>query len=458
MYNNPCNNHKKYRYSLKGNTMRKILYIIPLFILAFTFTGGPPQGWYQQFLPDIGGRQIVDMVFTDSLTGYIITSRLSLTDSSYVLKTTNGGDNWNINSVDSGFIYKKIQFIEQNTGYIGGTHLIKTSNGGDNWFTVSTFLYMEDLFAINEDTMWYAKSESLTGGVFRTTNGGMNWTQQLSLGSLNPARIYMYNNSTGYISNNSGTYLRRTTNSGVNWDVVPGESGFTDIEFIDDNTGWKALPSMKSSSMQKTTDGGKTWIQQTLPSGSPILTSAINKFSILNKDTIWGAGGQVFYGAGQFRGIIYRTTDGGDNWYYQVPDTTIHISSYAHISFSNNKIGWAYSLQQGGIHTITGGDSIWTNIKQISSEIPTNSQLKQNYPNPFNPTTSIKFKVQSLKNVKLNVYDITGKEIAELVNEKLSAGEYEYQFNGNNLSSGIYFYSLFINGDLIDTKRMMLVK
>src|SRR5690606_16601157 len=247
MYNNPCNNHKKYRYSLKGNTMRKILYIIPLFILAFTFTGGPPQGWYQQFLPDIGGRQIVDMVFTDSLTGYIITSRLSLTDSSYVLKTTNGGDNWNINSVDSGFIYKKIQFIEQNTGYIGGTHLIKTSNGGDNWFTVSTFLYMEDLFAINEDTMWYAKSESLTGGVFRTTNGGMNWTQQLSLGSLNPARIYMYNNSTGYISNNSGTYLRSTTNSGVNWDVVPGESGFTDIEFIDDNTGWKALPSMKSS-------------------------------------------------------------------------------------------------------------------------------------------------------------------------------------------------------------------
>src|SRR5690606_15767432 len=175
--------------------MRKLLYIIPLFIFSFTFTGGPPSGWYQQFLPDIGGRQIADITFTDSLTGYIVTTRLSTTDTSLILKTTNGGDNWIINQTDSGFIYKKVKFINQNTGYVGGTHLIKTTNGGDNWFTISSFLFMQDINVLNEDTMWYVDPNGLVGGVFRTTNGGVSWTQQLNLGSLNPTHVYFYNNS-----------------------------------------------------------------------------------------------------------------------------------------------------------------------------------------------------------------------------------------------------------------------
>ncbi|HLT23485.1 MAG TPA: T9SS type A sorting domain-containing protein [Ignavibacteria bacterium] len=430
--------------------MRKILYIIPLFIFSFTFTGGPPSGWYQQFVPDVEGRQIVDMTFTDSLTGYIITSRLSLTDSSYVLKTTNGGDNWNVNNVDSGFIYKKIQFIDQNTGYIGGTHLIKTTNGGNNWFTISTFLYMEDLFASNEDTMWYAKGESLTGGVFRTTNGGINWTQQLNLGSLNPARIYMYNSSTGYISNNSGTYLRRTTNSGVNWEVIPGENGFSDIEFIDDNTGWKAYGNMK-----KTTNGGLNWTTQILPDGGPIIVTTMDKFSVINSDTIWGVGGYASTSLGA-RGILYRTTNGGENWYYQIPDSNINIFKYYHIQFTDNKKGWAYSPSTG-IHTKIGGDSTFTNIHQLSSEIPSEYILYQNYPNPFNPTTNINYELRIKSKVKLTIYDISGRTVQVLVNHLQAPGMYQYTFNGADITSGIYFYKLETE-NYTDTKKMMLVK
>src|SRR5690606_32991247 len=269
MYNNPCNNHKKYRYSLKGNTMRKILYIIPLFILAFTFTGGPPSGWYQQFMPNIDGRQIADITFTDSLTGYIATTRLSSTDTSLILKTTNGGDNWTIIHSDSGYIYKRIKFINQNTGFVSGTHLAKTTNGGGNWFNLSSFLFMEDIYVLNEDTMWYVDPNGLVGGVFLTTNGGLNWTQQLNLGSLNLTHVYFYNKDTGFVAS---TVLYKTTNSGLNWVQISGGTGFGEMYFMNSTTGWKCY-----GPIQKTTDGGLNWQTLPLPSkGGNIILSRVN--------------------------------------------------------------------------------------------------------------------------------------------------------------------------------------
>src|SRR5690606_11400340 len=127
---------------------------------------------------------------------------------------------------------EKVIFLNRDTGFAVGSTIHETTDGGTNWFTVNepAQVPIDDITILNTDTIWIVVRESLTGGVFRTTNGGMNWTQQLNLGSQNPVRIYMYNSSTGFISNNSGTYLRRTTNSGVNWDVIPGENGFTDIE------------------------------------------------------------------------------------------------------------------------------------------------------------------------------------------------------------------------------------
>lgn len=83
--------------------------------------------------------------------------------------------------------------------------------------------------------------------------------------------------------------------------------------------------------------------------------------------------------------------------------------------------------------------------------------LAQNYPNPFNPTTNIVYSVKQTGKVKLVVYDIIGKEVATLVNKEQAAGKYNLEFKANNLSSGIYFYSLQTNAGTI-TKKMMLLK
>ena len=255
--------------------------------------------------------------------------------------------------------------------------------------------------------------------------------------------------------------IYRTTNGGVNWNInLPGEY-FWDMFFTDSLTGWKCMPGYIAgdSCVKKTTNGGINWIKQILPSGGLILAPVIGKFSHIGADTIWGVGSEVFYGSGQFRGIIYRTFNGGNNWYFQVPDTTIHIGSYSFVQFTDSKKGWAYSLSQGGIHTLTGGDTIWlTGIKPVSSKILNKYVLYQNYPNPFNPKTNIKYQITNTGYVKLKVYDILGRDIFTIVNRKQAAGTFQIDFSGISLYSGIYFYSLFVNDQLIDTKKMILIK
>ena len=123
-----------------------------------------------------------------------------------------------------------------------------------------------------------------------------------------------------------------------------------------------------------------------------------------------------------------------------------------------------FNYTKRGIHTTTGGDPLWlTPVNQIGIEVPGEYMLYQNYPNPFNPVTNIRYSI--IPNVKgktskisLIVYDITGKETAVLVNEEQRAGIYEFDFNGSEHSSGVYFYTLIIDGKVIDTKKMLLIK
>lgn len=96
-------------------------------------------------------------------------------------------------------------------------------------------------------------------------------------------------------------------------------------------------------------------------------------------------------------------------------------------------------------------------IQNISGEVPERFSLGQNYPNPFNPKTNVRIQMPNSGFVKLAVFDITGKEVAVLVNEELKAGTYNVDFDGSNLASGTYFYKLETNG-FSDVKKMILIK
>lgn len=104
------------------------------------------------------------------------------------------------------------------------------------------------------------------------------------------------------------------------------------------------------------------------------------------------------------------------------------------------------------------GDIWSTGLEQTEgNEIPESYSLQQNYPNPFNPSTTIKFSVPEQGMVSLIVYNSLGQEVARLVNEQLSVGAYEYNFDASNLSSGVYIYSLRAN-NFVQTNKMLLLK
>jgi photosystem II stability/assembly factor-like uncharacterized protein len=461
----------EYNYYVKKNKyfgipVKYILYSFLLFILtAFNFQDKFLNGWYKQTLPNINNIPISDICFVDSLVGFIVTKYTGPNINSYILKTTNGGNNWNIirtdNSTYNGFF--RVYFLNLLTGYVAGQHgLEKTINGGANWFNINLpILYPNDFAILNEDTIWCILSEQLTGGVFRTTNGGQNWIQQVNLNIYNPQKIYMIDKNNGFITD-LGYTIYRTSNGGFNWTQTDYGSGhyYYDMHFYDSTIGYRAYA--LDSMLQKTTNRGISWFSTSpfpIILGTPYYSNYIRKFTLLNKDTLWVSGGYGIYPNGVF-GVVYKTTNGGFNWGYQMPDTSFHLNSFYHIIFTNKSNGWAFNNTNTGIHTITGGSdtTIYTNIiKQITNNI-FQFELYQNYPNPFNSITNIKLQMLKRGFTEIKIYDLTGKLIEVIFSNNLNSGEHTFKFDASDLASGLIFCSLFVDGKRIDTKKLILLK
>ncbi len=116
-------------------------------------------------------------------------------------------------------------------------------------------------------------------------------------------------------------------------------------------------------------------------------------------------------------------------------------------------------------HTLTGqlvnwcmNFRVYDPIAVHNNQVPLSMKLSQNYPNPFNPTTSISYSLVKQSDLKIVIFDILGREVKTLVNKKLPAGEYVLSFNANDMASGLYFYSMFVDGNLYETKKMVVVK
>jgi hypothetical protein len=118
------------------------------------------------------------------------------------------------------------------------------------------------------------------------------------------------------------------------------------------------------------------------------------------------------------------------------------------------------NLRKNSVQSQLNTLGIDCNVGIVSNDVNNSDSylLNQNYPNPFNPVTVISYSLPKDGNVNIKVYDNLGKEVAELVNEKLSSGVYNINFKGDNLASGIYYYTLIVNGVMTDTKSMILLK
>ena len=144
---------------------------------------------------------------------------------------------------------------------------------------------------------------------------------------------------------------------------------------------------------------------------------------------------------------------------YVKPEVT--MGNFGGSPVVGNWILRVYDDASGNAGTLMGWglrfNNATTTVSSISSNVPGEFKLHQNYPNPFNPVTNINFDIPKAGLVSIIVYDITGREISTLVNQSMTAGSYNVEFDASSYSSGTYFYKIQA-GDFSEVKKMMLVK
>ncbi len=157
---------------------------------------------------------------------------------------------------------------------------------------------------------------------------------------------------------------------------------------------------------------------------------------------------QRAFGKGQYLKISFVTGNG----------TSSIANSYSYIDKGLSSGNYNYRLKQSDFN---GNFEYFNLSNEVVIGIPGKFDLSQNYPNPFNPSTKINFDVPVDSRVSINLFDMSGKEVASLTNEVKAAGYYTLEFNASELPSGIYFYRIIADGNgssFISTKKMTLIK
>lgn len=188
-------------------------------------------------------------------------------------------------------------------------------------------------------------------------------------------------------------------------------------------------------------------VRNTTSSNITLNISIINRYVTPGWDSIGICDWHICYSPGQYSITSVIAPNVNETLY-------VYFSPYMHpgtgrctvrINYQNSTIDQDFEVVANPI-----------GIQQISSTIKDFS-LGQNYPNPFNPVTKINFSIPKSNYVSLVVYDILGKEVKVLVNEKLSAGEYETDFDASDYPSGFYYYILKTD-NFRSVKKMILIK
>ena len=425
-----------------------LFYFFSIFMFMNAFNAGSVYSqWAPQSVPVY--QPIIGIEFVDENTGWAITYNSSLTDTAYIIATTNGGTDWFI-QFHGNVGLQSLDAVSRNICYAGGVDVngdalfIETSNGGSNWIlnNIGANKVPDDMFFLNKDTGYIC--DNFSGGLYLTTDGGTTWLNRQNGINTYPRTLFFLNCDTGFCG--AGVSLFRTTNSGVIWSEIFNFSIFGNrrpltLQFLKNGMGWAGLT---NNGVGITTNGGSNW---SLVIPVTIGSYEIQGLSFVNDSVGW-AGPDISE-------RIYKTQNGGFNWVEQNP----HVWGSRSISFIDTVIGWTGYL---GISRTTNGGL--TYVSGINSETPKSFSLQQNYPNPFNPTTKISFTIIASSEVSLTVYDILGRQVFKWESDGLlHPGSYEYLFTKSDLSSGVYIYKLTAKSSVdkllfVDSKKMIYLK
>lgn len=301
--------------------------------------------------------------------------------------------------------------------------IFNSSNYGSNWSQLGVTLPFNagtinaSVWSSVNGTAVYAINEvqpSNSNNMLAVMDNGVlytNRTSSLPVGKIRKISVHPTNPQVAFAIMQDINLTQRvfkTTNRGVNWSDITGNLPHMDLNDVSGHPTNSSIYYLGSTFgvLKGTTTGSVTnWVRWS--NGMP-KTVIVTYLAPIDSSSI---NGRFYIAAGTYgRGVLVREVSGDD------PVTGI-----------------------------------------IDNKIISRYELSQNYPNPFNPVTKINFTISSGDNVKIEVFDITGRSVNILTNQKFSAGHHSVQFNGEGISSGVYFYKL-TSSKFSDVKKMILLK
>jgi hypothetical protein len=399
----------------------------------------------QQYLAEDKGSVATDIIPTSPFYGRTYIGWVNIQSPFPVLisYTTNSGVSWSARQP------------------VNGTPPNRCS-GGDLEMGVNGEVYITWAGVINTSPF-----TEINAGFASSTTGGVSWNVNQN--------IFTMHGINGTLASKDNVRVNGLPRIAVDHSTGPRRGW---IYIITTETNIAPAGSDPDLVLHKSTDNGQTWSAGVRVNQDALNNGKIQYFPAACVDST-GALNITFFDDRNTTSdstdvFLARSTDGGNTWSeYLVSDRRykpVHIIG----NFQGDFMGLASArgklIPVWMANYVTGTYKIWTTIidlqtigvKKISTEIPQKYNLFQNYPNPFNPETKIKFEIPAdgkgqTADVKLVIYNIQGKQIAEIVNGKLSAGTYEAEWNASGFASGTYFYEL-ITGDFREVKKMVLIK
>lgn len=369
-------------------------------------------------------------------------------DSGKVIRTINGGITWT--SVDGGYFGEatiwNIDALDSNIAFVtitpspfSTTYIYRTTNGGNSWEQVFSQDggFINDIHMIN-NVSGIAYGDPIDGKwtVIKTYNGGTNWFRVSTEPVPDGFEVGIYYNSLcltdslhiWFLSDNK---VYHSFDGGATWASSNTTNSFTSLWFNTNNIGMASTASGATLSI----DSGKTW------NNLPQVFGSVHSMA--------GSGVKDFWYASD--GTIFHTADYGSSW---SQETVMFEQFFAMDFITIGNIAFGYIAGTNG--AVARYEGTVSSINE-NFHSPTKFILEQNYPNPFNPSTSINYEIPIQSFVTLKIYDLLGNEIVTLVNEIKSVGKYKTIFDATSLASGIYLYEIRA-GEYSDIKKLILIK
>ncbi len=419
-----------------------------LIIMSMFFVFLHEAGAQEQWMAQNSGvtANLYRVQFLDSLQGYAVG------DGGLVLKTTDGGLNWNsvplpsINPVrDLAFVTAELGWVVtgDENNYLSSGSVWQTTNGGAAWIEqpLGNSRARFGLSFVSSTEGWTCGAVNGNWDIQATTNGGTSWMQQSGSGYGWLYDIDFISPTLGwaigvvYYPTLSGMVIT-TGNGGAAWSQLNTGtvSPLNGMQFLDSDHGFAVG---ERGTVLVTTNGGLNWTN--MQTGA---NSDLNDLSFVSPELGWVCG---------MNGTIFKTSNGGANWESQPSGIVSELNG---IFFVDSTTGWA--VGEGGTILTT---SVITSVENPSLDLaPLTFDLLPCFPNPFNSTTVISFDLPASGDVKLAVYDITGREVQVLGTGHWALGKHSVVWNADGCVSGVYFIRLMADGRWLMARKVVLMK